>query len=539
MTTLIPKFDLKDGGATPTGAINRPINDKLAETVSVQDFGATGDGVTDDTAAIQAAINSFATTSSASATGGGTVFFPAGKYRITSTLLIGYGVTLQGLGAGGYPFIGSNAQISEIYADFGSTVNQWVIDSATYMTSGGARIAYNAWANASIDTDYNSLHNVAIKGLYIVDANASLQTNVPWGAVRLVGCPNAIISDVSILGFGIGVQLNTSFGTTVTNITSLNNYYGLVAYNANNNITVQGQFDQIVSPAQLTVPTGRIPSWMPTSADFTGTSFYMNGSHYQSSKGVTIAGTQAIGSNSSSINVITQYYQDSVFLYNSYANTIQNLYVEGSAVQNCISSAYASYSCTNLHNYTSNSSCVIDAGYQTIGEINVGGNNLSTIFARNIWGSKSPSDPTNVLVHNNSQGASISLVPRLNFLYYQAPWTPTVTAGSGTITTLGDVKGLYTLNGGLCTIQFDITITTNGTGAATVVIGNLPYAPAIYPTGYGVIATGSGINPGNNKALTIICSPSYYSADIFNYDGTYPGANSTRLVGTISYAISY
>ena len=206
--------------------------------VNVLDYGAVGNGIADDTAAIQAAINSLATTSSASATGGGTVYIPAGKFRITSTIKIGFGITLVGNNGGGYPFIGANAKISEIYVDFGANVNQWAIDSATYVTSTGLAVAYNAFVNGSIDSAFNSLHNVAIKGLVIRDANEALQTNVPWGAIRLVGCPNAVVQDISIVGFGIGLQLNTSFGTSINNITSLTNYYGLLAYNANNNIQV-------------------------------------------------------------------------------------------------------------------------------------------------------------------------------------------------------------------------------------------------------------------------------------------------------------
>jgi hypothetical protein len=71
MTTLIPQYDQGS-----TGAVNRPINLKLAEQVSVKDFGAVGNGTADDTAAIQAAINS----------GAAEIFFPQGQYNITACL---------------------------------------------------------------------------------------------------------------------------------------------------------------------------------------------------------------------------------------------------------------------------------------------------------------------------------------------------------------------------------------------------------------------------------------------------------------------
>ena len=77
MTTLIPKFDLKNGGATPTSAINRPINEKLSDTVSVKDFGAIGDGITDDTVAFDAAWT---------ASNPNAVLVPAQSYKITGTV---------------------------------------------------------------------------------------------------------------------------------------------------------------------------------------------------------------------------------------------------------------------------------------------------------------------------------------------------------------------------------------------------------------------------------------------------------------------
>jgi mannitol/fructose-specific phosphotransferase system IIA component len=61
-----------------TGAVTTTVQAKLRQTVSVQDFGAVGDGTTDDTVAIQAAIDSLTT--------GGVVYFPTGEYRIARNI---------------------------------------------------------------------------------------------------------------------------------------------------------------------------------------------------------------------------------------------------------------------------------------------------------------------------------------------------------------------------------------------------------------------------------------------------------------------
>lgn len=61
--------------------------------VNVLDYGAVGDGVADDTAAIQAAIDSFGGPSTAT---GGTVYFPNGNYKITAPLLLNYNTSLLG-----------------------------------------------------------------------------------------------------------------------------------------------------------------------------------------------------------------------------------------------------------------------------------------------------------------------------------------------------------------------------------------------------------------------------------------------------------
>lgn len=90
-------FDPADGGVgvfvqAGTGAVTRVAQNKMRESFSVKDFGAVGDGVTDDSAAIQIAINALPS--------GGTLVFPFGTYKVNTSIEIQVSnITLLGNGS--------------------------------------------------------------------------------------------------------------------------------------------------------------------------------------------------------------------------------------------------------------------------------------------------------------------------------------------------------------------------------------------------------------------------------------------------------
>lgn len=89
---------------TGSGATARTVQARLRDMLSVKDFGAVGDGTTNDVTAIQNAINAAAALpASGSVSGlggisGATVYFPPGVYRINSGITIPDGVKLVGNG---------------------------------------------------------------------------------------------------------------------------------------------------------------------------------------------------------------------------------------------------------------------------------------------------------------------------------------------------------------------------------------------------------------------------------------------------------
>lgn len=109
-----------------TGATLRTVQDKARDFKTLKDFGAVGDGVADDTAAIQAALTS-----------SGTIVATKGTYKITSTLTIPSNTTFRGE----RDAIIQTA-VTNISLLLGSTVSNCVVEGIHFKQTAGGATAY-------------------------------------------------------------------------------------------------------------------------------------------------------------------------------------------------------------------------------------------------------------------------------------------------------------------------------------------------------------------------------------------------------------
>ena len=152
-----------------TGAVTRMAQDKLRETISVKDFGAKGDGVTDDAAAIQAAISA--------AGNNATVLLPAGTYVIGSAGLLVSGKT--GLQIRG--------------------------DRAILKITGAASQTFGAFSATQI-----LFSNCTRSGLFGVEINGN---SVSVNAVGFSACTDCVFDDNTVYSSGNNGQVIAGGGT--------------------------------------------------------------------------------------------------------------------------------------------------------------------------------------------------------------------------------------------------------------------------------------------------------------------------------------
>ena len=145
------EYDPPFTGALTTGYT---VADKLEQTVSVKDFGAVGDGVENDTAAVQAAI-----------TASNAVYFPAGTYLMTAAIT------------------GGNKSLSLMGDGIGVTVLRW-------SQTGGFDLSFN-----------DTLQKLTINNMSLQAAKADAGTAISatWPLVSSSTFPSTVMENIEII----------------------------------------------------------------------------------------------------------------------------------------------------------------------------------------------------------------------------------------------------------------------------------------------------------------------------------------------------
>lgn len=518
-----------------TGAVSRTVQAKERDIVSVKDFGAVGDGTTDDTAAIQAALNSFGTR-------GGQLFFPPLKFLIDSADLdVPSNVTI----VGSSPQAGTNVQQIDNYVAGTVLVlnSNYTIDlqsnssgiESCYIVRKGMNMTpantaaiqaeVDAFAGNAVTISANDArcHQLCIVGFAKAIYHAGALPNSAYVRPRisyiLFDCTNGIeinvSGDLGDIYYCHGFPIYSAFRTSATDATNRRtgiafyapdtydwgnftncSFYGwatgFLINNCNNisfvNCGADG--DQSLAGTIGFSITGTCQAMTMVSCKST----LETGYKFNFTGHCAMHACSAWG-NDTMVNVVA----GDVDSYGGYWH-----YLGSGAVQPWTVGAGAGY--VTLNGDTFNNSA---ANYPA----DVFSVNASAQSKFRLFGVKYISCSTTQLDQVGSAWAA---------------WTPSFTAGSGTLTTITTTTARYATVGKSVNARLYFTVTNNGTGATDIRVT----APlAVNGTAVGV---GRNLTTGKMLQAQVVAS-GLNEFRIFNYDNTYPVATGDQVLLSVAY----
>lgn len=502
-----------------TGAVATNVQGKLREVVSVKDFGAVGDGVTDDTAAIQNAINAVQ-----AAGGGYELRIPEGKYRVTARLNITSEISIVGEGRAPYKttlgtigngswlyfdhsddgiYISGSSVISGIRLEkLGTYRNQpepsigwspnphgWDVrinnadvylfdllllnpTNGVVLENGGyGRIEMNTVRGQAFDcfvrieksADVVKMHNIHVWPFWKDDANVHAYTIQNLDAIYMLRCDNPMLSNVFTIFAKAGIRLEENADGSTSKIHLVNadfdrGKYGIYVGNTFTGTGPSGQFTNVTHQSETGISASRAIEINGQNCELDFVNFSSNLANYNS---IYVGGTN---------NTLT------------FSGTLR------------------------LKNYNQSG-----GGYPAV-EVVTGNFVRINGYPR-------------ISSSGSRYGGSGSI-----FVDEWRDYTPTVSSGTGALTTASAV-GRYKLFNDTCVVHMSITITTNGTGGGDVRASLPVKCSSVGPTipGHGRGSTG--------KMLQTIITGSATNVIVYNYDNTYPGADGMTLFVVAIYRV--
>ena len=495
-----------------TGATARTAQAKMRDWVSVKDFGAVGDGTTDDTAAINTAITS-----------NRNVFFPDGIYLLSST------VTKTGLS--NFALVGSSRDRVKIILTSAGTYSGIPIDIQTSNIFSVREITFDANNNASLFgtnavvrilscTDFRFENSSIINHKYIgLGVNSCSKFTVKNNVFKQ-------ITQINTTNYNLNVSstLSVSANGDISGNLSVNSGIGVVGIDIfiTNNSVIGTKYGSCIATFALgaagtTAPNvyGRyiVQNNICTGANGTDADGFIcagmeiagpnclienNNVYGNDGEGIRLFARQSICSGNmvwnNGIGLGGTFKQGGIVAYWSAVDS-GKYSVNYSLIQNNM--CFDTGAGTQLYGYAEQST--------NVDFVKVSGNNFD----------------------NNATAPVYLQATSVNNSYDFENWftyTPTIAATSGSLTQ-GTRTGQYIRRGRTVLFQASCVITANGTGAGAITI-TLPVTA--YPTAGFMFATGRATTSG--KMLTAVISAGSTTASVYNYDNTYPGSTGETIV---------
>ena len=282
--------------------------------INVKSYGAIGDGIVDDTAAIQAAVNALiAGNDPISVPRGGTLYFPPGIYRKTATIHIIGGTTIQGAGR----------DTSIIFDD------QSTVDGIDVLPT-GATAVYSI-----------AIKDIQMKGNPAATGGMGLNIGYWFAGQGAVMCT---IERVDVFGYFYGLGIGNSIGVKFDNVLVQNAASdGIITSGSANVVNFTGVYPSYCGGHGFNITAANYCSFLYTASDSNGGDGY----HLANAGRISMisAGAEANHGHSLSVNGGAAAYGGtsltliSCFFWISVSDSILFTNVKGAVLINCDGSA--------------------------------------------------------------------------------------------------------------------------------------------------------------------------------------------------------